>query len=163
MNEEKQESVIQPYTPGQEKLGRRLIRVIGALTVWAYRATGGRIGNRFRGGPVALLTTIGRRSAKPRTTPVVFCEDGDKVILAASLGGMSTHPSWYRNIEKTPQVHIQIGARRRPMRVRVADPQDESWEKLIAVYPEFRDYRERAAMAGREIPLLILEPREAGE
>ena len=50
---------IKPYSARQEKFGSWLIRNIGKWQVAVYRATGGRVWNRFLGAPVAILTSTG--------------------------------------------------------------------------------------------------------
>jgi hypothetical protein len=42
-----------------------------------------------------LLTTTGRRSGQPRTTPMMFHRDGDRVLVVASNIGAPRHPDWY--------------------------------------------------------------------
>ncbi len=42
-------------------------QVVTRLNIWLLKLSGGRLGNSFLGMPVMLLTTIGRKSGKPRT------------------------------------------------------------------------------------------------
>jgi hypothetical protein len=42
--------------------------------------------------PLLLLTTTGARSGPPRTTPLLYCTDGDHFVVFASKGGEPTHP-----------------------------------------------------------------------
>lgn len=134
-----------------------VIRVMSQLNVWAYRASGGRLGGRFAGGaPVCLLTTRGRRSGAPRVAPLIYLADGERVVLVASKGGMAKSPLWYGNLVAHPDCEVQIGASRRPMRARTADAAEKAalWPRLLAVYRAYDDYQARTE---RDIPIVILE------
>lgn len=152
---------VQRFTPGQEKFGTSVIRRIGSLQTLVYELSGGRVWNTFRGGQVAILTVIGRKSGEPRKTPLLYIEDGERVVMAASKGGMSSAPVWYHNVKANPEVQIQIGARKRKMIAREASPQEEAqlWPKLEAMYPEFAEYRARCEGV-RHIPVLIFDEKE---
>jgi deazaflavin-dependent oxidoreductase (nitroreductase family) len=148
-----------PFTPLEERVGSAAIRAISALNIWAYRASGGRLGGRFRGGaPVCLLTTTGRRSGRPRTAPLLYLEDGERVVVVGSKGGMSRHPTWYLNCAANPDVEVEIGRERRAMRARTASAGEraELWPRLVEMYPDYAAYQARTE---REIPVVILEPR----
>lgn len=152
---------VQIFTEQQERIGRFFIRYTAKVQVLIYKLSGGKLGNRFNGGPVALVTMIGKRSGKRRTLPLVFAKDGDRVILAASQGGMSSHPVWYHNLVANPEVEIQIGAKRMMMRVNEAKSSETNalWNKLDEIYPDFVEYRIRAKMNNRSIPLLVASLR----
>ncbi len=153
---------IKAMSSDQERFGKWIIRALCRLQTGVYRITGGRLWNTFLGGPVGLLGVTGRHSGKLRTVPVVFAEEGRRVLLAASLGGMSTHPSWYFNLRESHTANFQIGAHNRPMLVRLATADEEEglWFHLDRVYPAFAEYRERAALAERHIGLFVLEPEQ---
>jgi deazaflavin-dependent oxidoreductase (nitroreductase family) len=124
-----------------------------------YRATGGLIGHRFPGAPsVLLLDHVGAKSAKRRTSPLVYARDGDNVILIASKGGYPKNPAWFHNLVANPETTIQIGSRRMPVRARVATAEERKrlWPLAVAVYGGYEDYQRRTS---REIPLVVLEPR----
>ncbi len=99
------------------------------------------------------------KSGKPRTLPLLYLEDGDRVVLVASQGGMPRHPVWYLNLQANPDCEVQIGNTVRKMRARTASPEEkkELWPRLVAMYPSYDDYQKRTT---REIPVVILEPRE---
>jgi F420H(2)-dependent quinone reductase len=155
-----QEKPFTPYTPGQEKFGSWMIRNVGNLQVLVYEFSGGRLWNTFLGGQVAILTTVGRKSGKRRKLPLLFIEDGDRVVMAASKGGMSKPPLWYHNVVANPEVEIQVGASKRAMVARHANADEELalWPKLEAMYPGFIEYRARCEGV-RHIPVLIFEPK----
>jgi len=148
-----------PFTPRQERIANVAIKAVSAMNTWVYRISGGKVGGRFlRGAPVMLLTTTGRRSGRRRTVPVLYLRRGEDVVIAASKGGMSQHPLWYRNLEANPEVEIEIGTERRAMRARTAtaDEKAELWPSLVAIYRDFDDYQARTE---RDIPVVILSPR----
>jgi deazaflavin-dependent oxidoreductase (nitroreductase family) len=136
-----------------------ILRHATKLHVLIYRATRGRIGHRFRGGPpMLLLDHVGARTGVRRTTPLVYVRDGENVVIIASKGGHPRHPAWFHNLKANPDASIQIGATRHAVRARVADPPERArlWPKAVEIYPGYEGYQERTA---REIPLVILEPR----
>lgn len=136
-----------------------LLRRLMGLHTQAYRLTGGVVGHRFPGSPpMLLLDHVGARSGVERTIPLVYVEDGDDVVLVASKGGYPKNPAWYHNLRANPDTTVQIGRERRPVRARVAGPEERErlWPKAVATYSGYRDYQERTE---RQIPLVILEPR----
>ena len=148
-----------PFTATEVAIANPLIKAMSRLNTWAYRATNGRLGGRFRGGaPVMLVTTIGRKSGRRFTIPLLYLRDGARVVTVASKGGMDHHPLWYRNMVANPQVDVQIGAETTSMRARTASATEKSelWPRLVAMYADYDAYQARTA---RDIPVVILEPR----
>jgi len=84
------------------------ITLINAEHVKRYRETGGEVGHIWNGATALLLTTIGNKSGEPRTTPLIYAEDGDGYIIVASKAGSPSHPAWYLNISNNPEVEIQV-------------------------------------------------------
>ena len=126
----------------------------------AYRLTGGVIGHRFPGAPPSLLLDhVGAKSDTKRTTPLTYLRDGDDFVIVASKGGYPKNPGWFYNLRAHPDTTIQVGSRRRPVHARVASAEERSrlWPKVVDLYSGYAGYQERT---GREIPLVILEPRE---
>lgn len=148
-----------PYTAKEERYARPVIKAMSLLNTWIYRASGGRLGGKWMyGAPILLLTTTGRRSGEPRTAPLLYLEDGEKVILVGSQGGMSKDPLWVKNADANPDVEIEVGTRRRRMRARRGSSEEKAryWPDLCRMYPDYDDYQARTT---RDIPILILEPR----
>ena len=124
-----------------------------------YRATNGLIGHRFPGfAPMLLVDHVGAKSGTKRTSPLVYAEDGENVILVASKGGYPKNPAWFHNLMANPDTSVQIGSSRRQVHARVANPEERKrlWPVVVKVYAGYEDYQRRTE---REIPLVILEPR----
>src|SRR5271167_2658078 len=140
------------YEPSQNDRTRKQVEL--------YEATNGVKGGTLNGKPVILLTFKGAKSGKIRKTPLMRIEHDGTYAIVASNAGAPTHPSWYHNIKANPLVELQDGAVRRDMRVRELSGEEkkEWWKRADAAYPEFPDYRARA---GREIPVLVVEPLKA--
>jgi F420H(2)-dependent quinone reductase len=136
-----------------------LRRIMGGHTA-IYRATNGMIGHRLPGiPPILLLDHVGARSGKRRTIPLAYVRDGDDVILVASKGGYPRNPAWFHNLIANPDTSIQIGSSRLQVHARVAGPEERKrlWPEVVKAYGGYEDYQRRT---DREIPLVILEPRQ---
>jgi F420H(2)-dependent quinone reductase len=122
-----------------------------------YEKTSGVEGGTLKGKPVIVLTFKGAKSGKIRKTPLMRIEHNGTYAVVASNAGALTHPFWYYNIVANPVVELQDGGVKRDMRVRevFGEEKNEWWKRADAAYPEFPDYRARA---GREIPVLVIEP-----
>jgi len=79
----------------QFAFARRRAQILARVHIWVYRRTNGRLGARLLWFPAALLTTTGRKSGEPRTTPTLYLRDGDRMILPASFGGRA---AWRRAV-----------------------------------------------------------------
>jgi deazaflavin-dependent oxidoreductase (nitroreductase family) len=151
----------QPARTTEQQLRRvkPLLLAMSAVNRWVFRVSGGRLGSRFlRGAPVGLLTTIGRKSGRPRTTPLIYLEDAERVVLVASQGGFPKHPLWYGNLAAHPAVEFELPRRpRRRYRARTADAAEKAalWPRLCAIYPDYADYQART---DRDIPVVVLDP-----
>ena len=126
----------------------------------AYRASRGLLGHRFPPGlpQTLLLDHVGAKSGERRTSPLVYAEDGNQLVLVASKGGNPKNPAWYHNLKANPDTTVQVGSQRREVHARVARPEERGrlWDKAVAVWGGYEDYQKRT---DREIPLVVLEPR----
>ena len=131
--------------------------LFGEEHVRRYRETGGEVGQIWReGSTVLLLTTTGRRSGEPRTTPLIYAQDGARYVIVGSKGGAPEHPGWYRNLRKTPDVELQVGDEVFPARARTASGEERErlWRIANEVWPHYDEY---ARKTDREIPVVVLE------
>ena len=138
--------------------GRRSTKIHVAL----YRRTGGRIGGALPGLPqarIALLDHKGAKTGASRTSPLIYHQYGEALVVAASKAGQPTHPAWFHNLMANPDTTIQIGAQVCEVRARLAADEERGrlWAKLVAAYPGYDFYQRNAR--GRQIPVVVLDRR----
>jgi deazaflavin-dependent oxidoreductase (nitroreductase family) len=122
------------------------------------RASRGKSDNPFVNRRLLLLTTTGAKSGQPRTKPMLYIPDGDRLLVIASNAGAPTHPDWYRNLLAHPQVTVEVGNETFAATATVAEGEERQqlWEKIVALYPFFTEHQ---AKVSREIPVIVLERR----
>jgi deazaflavin-dependent oxidoreductase (nitroreductase family) len=132
--------------------------LFGDEHVEKYRETGGEIGHEWKPGVFTLLlTTTGRRTGRPRTSPLIYVEDADDYVVIASKGGADSHPDWYVNLDADPEVEIQVGDRVMAARARTASRDEAArlWKPMTEVWPAYDEYAEKT---DREIPVVVITP-----
>jgi deazaflavin-dependent oxidoreductase (nitroreductase family) len=123
------------------------------MVIEAFRANKGQVN-----GPnsLLLLTTTGAKSNQPRTTPVAYSTDGDRLVIMASKGGAPTNPDWYHNLLANTVVAVELGTEHFQARASVATGQER--ERLSAQHarlmPGFAEYQHKTT---RQIPVVVLE------
>lgn len=133
------------------------LALVGAEHVRRYRETDGEVGYLWNGVPTLLLTTTGRRSGEPRTSALIFAQDGDDYLVVASKGGAPEPPDWYRNLSADTAVEIQVRERRLKAVARTATDEERPrlWAILTGVWPNYDTY---VARTERRIPVVVLTP-----
>jgi deazaflavin-dependent oxidoreductase (nitroreductase family) len=144
-----------PKVPEPGTLSFTVTKAIVGVNTWIYRQTGGRMGNKVKGAPVLLLEHVGRKTGTPRTTPVLYLEDGGDLVIVASRGGSDAMPAWFLNLMASPTTTVQIRSDRRSVVARraTAEEKERLWPRLVAMFSDFDAYRTRTS---REIPVVIL-------
>ncbi|WKG02832.1 nitroreductase family deazaflavin-dependent oxidoreductase [Mycolicibacterium sp. HK-90] len=152
-----------PLSPKQvERLNAKstgtAIKWMSRAQTWIFKKTGGRFGDKFlRGAEVGILTTIGRKSGEERDSPLLFLQEGKRIVLVASQGGRATNPMWYLNLVANPRVKFQT--KRETLELIARDATDAErdgyWPKLDAMYADFANYR---SYTDRKIPIVICDP-----
>ena len=125
-----------------------------------YEATGGADGGELGGLPVVILTTTGARKREDQEEPGHAGGAGRRSHAAiASYAGNPENPRWYYNLLAHPYATVQDGPEIRRVRAREAFDEEKQgwWEVADALNPNYARYR---ATAGRDIPILALEPAE---
>jgi proline iminopeptidase len=131
--------------------------LFGDEHVRRYRETGGNVGHVWRkGSTILLLTTTGRTSGEKRTVPLIYVEDGPRYAIIASKGGAPEDPGWYKNLEKTPDVELQVKDEVFRARSRKAEGDERArlWRKACESWPDYDTYAKNTT---REIPVVVLE------
>jgi deazaflavin-dependent oxidoreductase (nitroreductase family) len=131
------------------------VTLLGEDHVRAYQESGGEVGYLWNGVPTLLLTTTGRHSGQPRTTPLIFAPDADDYLVVASMGGAPDHPQWYRNLLANPKAQIQVKADVFPVTARTASPEEKPrlWSIVRDAWPNYDVYQSRTE---RVIPVVVL-------
>ena len=121
-----------------------------------FRANDGRVGGPFEGAPMVLITTVGRKSGEPRVSPLVYTQDGEALVIAASKAGADEHPAWFLNIEADPKVRVEVGTEAYDSVARVAEGEER--DRLYAAHAEaMPNFAEYAKKTSRVIPIVVLE------
>jgi deazaflavin-dependent oxidoreductase (nitroreductase family) len=125
-------------------------------TIDQFRVRGGKGVGHF-GDKLLLLTARGAKSGRIRTTPLVYHRDGDRYVIAASMGGAPKNPAWYHNLVKHREAEIEVGTERFKVRA-TPIPNGPERDRLYEAHGEnfaaFRDYPKRTK---RVIPIVVLE------
>ncbi len=123
-----------------------------------YRLTRGRVGGSYQGAPIALVDSVGRRSGKRRTHPLICERDGENFVVVASKGGIEQHPAWYLNLMARPETEVNWRGRKHGVRAREAEgaERERLWSRMVDLYPTYAAYQRRT---DRRIPVVVLEPR----
>jgi deazaflavin-dependent oxidoreductase (nitroreductase family) len=137
-------------------LDRALVRYFGVSVItWQYAKAGG---VRYRS--TLLLTTIGKRSGKPRSRALPYYNDGDRFVVVGSNGGGPKDPDWVWNVRANDSAWVHVKRRKIPVSAHVSEGAE--YERLFAVISAKGDslarYQERAATFGRTVPLVVLDP-----
>jgi deazaflavin-dependent oxidoreductase (nitroreductase family) len=132
--------------------------LFGAEHVRVYRETGGERGYHWRGTSILLLSTRGRSSGEPRTTPLIHRADGERWVVVASKGGAPANPAWFENLQADSDITIQVMAEEIPVRASIAEGEerDRLWALMNEVWPAYDDYQARTS---RQIPVVVLSRR----
>jgi deazaflavin-dependent oxidoreductase (nitroreductase family) len=107
---------------------------------------------------LVLLTTVGAKTARQHTTPMMFHRDGDRILVVAANAGASRDPDWYRNLLREPVVTVEVGAETYEAVASVLTGADREgqWATLTSTYPFLAEYE---VSAGRTIPVVALARR----
>ena len=122
-------------------------RRIGApMDRFLYRVTGGRVASTAGVVPTMLLTTTGRRSGRPRTTPVMYVPEGDCFVVSCENFGQQRPAAWPLNLAADPRAVVQVGTTKVRCRARLLaeDEADRYWPRLVEAWPAHEDYRARS-------------------
>ncbi|BAJ32922.1 MULTISPECIES: nitroreductase/quinone reductase family protein [Kitasatospora] len=127
-----------------------------------FRANGGKV----EGFPdLLLLTAAGRRTGRPRTTPLAYREDAGRYLVFGSNGGAAAHPLWYHNVLAAGGGTVELSDGEdgivalavRPVEL-APDERARQYVEQARRVPSFAEYADRADLADRVIPVIALHP-----
>ena len=126
-----------------------------------FRGNEGKLGGHFEGRPMLLLHHTGAKTGTERVNPLTYRPVDGGYAVFASKSGAPDNPDWYYNLVANPDVKIEVGADTIAVRARVAatEERDPIWSKQEEGWSVFAEYRESASP--RQIPVIVLEPRQA--
>ena len=144
-------------TGRQGSTGFRItMKILGTIRRWLYRGSGGKWGQTFFGSPIYTAEhNPGRRTERPRTWPLTYLPEGERLIVIASNGGHPTHPTWYLNLRANPHVSVQLGDRTRAMIAQRTEGDERArlWSRVVEEYPAYAEYQRKT---DRQIPVVAL-------
>lgn len=122
-----------------------------------FRANDGKVGGRFEGADLLLLTTTGAKSGQQRLSPLAYFRIDGKLVIIGSFAGADANPAWVHNLRANPSAHIEVGNESSDVVARELprDERDELFPKITAVASGFAEYQ---AKTSRVIPVFELQP-----
>ncbi|WKZ82923.1 MAG: nitroreductase/quinone reductase family protein [Acidimicrobiia bacterium] len=147
------------YTGLIRRLGHRRwfaslgARLLPSLDRGVRRLTGG---NRLLTPPAIPNLVLHLAGRKP--VPLLYARDGEAFVVAATNWGAAAHPVWSQRLIDRPDATVEMAGRLTPVTARLLDDAEVArvWPALLAVWPAFETYRERA---GRPIRVFAMAPR----
>lgn len=138
------------------RLMPRVARPVTAAHGALFLRTQGRLLASWFGAPILVLETVGRRSGKPRATPLVYLPHGDAYAVVPANAGADRVPAWWLNLQRAGEGFVVLGRERRCITPAIAtgDEHESLWRRLSAVAP-VEHYRRRTR---RALPVVILAP-----
>jgi deazaflavin-dependent oxidoreductase (nitroreductase family) len=138
----------------------RLQRAWSRLHARLYKRSGGRFLPRWFGGaPVMILETVGRRSGRKRSTPILYLRDDDALVVLAANAGAERTPAWWLNLKEAHEGEVLVGRRRMRIRPRIIEgaERDRLWHSFVEMFPQAAQY---TRFTERRFPLIALEPAQ---
>jgi deazaflavin-dependent oxidoreductase (nitroreductase family) len=140
---------------------RRIATLVTRLHARLLRLSRGRLRRSLflaGGQPVLVLTTHGRKTGQPRSTPVAYFRDGERFVISAANAGLDRPPAWWLNLQADPRAEIEVAGRRTSVRARRAEG-DEAQRLFERFVRQNAGAETTRGLTSREIPVIVLEPR----
>jgi deazaflavin-dependent oxidoreductase (nitroreductase family) len=119
-----------------------------------YRASG----HRWMVATIAFPTLM-LHDGGHKPVPLLYARDGKDYLVAATNWGRPQHPAWSRRLLAGQPATVELHGRVTRVLARHLSPTEAAaaWPRLVAVWPAFDAYRQRAE---REIRVFRLSPAE---
>lgn len=139
---------------------RSFIVLASRAHLWLFRVSRRRLGRRLglREASIAMLTTVGRRTGRPRTVPLLALRDGQDYVVVGSHGGLDEPPAWVLNLRAFDHAELDADGGRVAVRAIPVDGPDHDrlWGRFVTAYAGYADYRARTH---REFSIFLLRPQ----
>jgi deazaflavin-dependent oxidoreductase (nitroreductase family) len=145
---------------GHRRAFAALARRLAPLDALIFKRSSGRLtilGPQGAGmPPTLLLTTTGRRTGKPRTTPVMYLTTESGLAITSESFGQARPAGWPQNLDADPRATAQIDdrARRYIARPATAEEVERLWPRFLAIWPAHQSYLDRSGVRR----MFVLEP-----
>jgi deazaflavin-dependent oxidoreductase (nitroreductase family) len=134
-------------------------KVVPPVDKVLHRLTGGRVLLSRALLPGLVLTTTGRRSGRPRPSPLMCVpEPGGTFLVVGSNFGRDAHPAWTGNLLAEPEASVSYGRRDIPVTAELLEDEarDQAWTRALEVWPTFTSYQARV---DRQLRVFRLHPK----
>jgi deazaflavin-dependent oxidoreductase (nitroreductase family) len=103
-----------------------------------------------------VLRTVGRRTGRTRSTPVLYRRHGDALLVLAANAGADRTPAWWLNLRDVGTATAIVGRRQTAVhhRVLTGAERDRAWRAYVEMYPQAQFYGQ---FTRRVLPLIALE------
>lgn len=127
-----------------------------------FRANAGKVGGRFEGNQLLLLTTKGARSGEPRVAPLVAFRIDGKLLIVAGYGGADVNPAWVHNLRAHPRAHVEVATDAFDVVAHELDSSEREAiiPKINATVPAFA-FANYQSKTKRRIPIFELQADES--
>jgi deazaflavin-dependent oxidoreductase (nitroreductase family) len=134
------------------------LRALNGNITDEFRANAGKVGGRYEGNELLLLTTTGAKSGELRVAPLVVFRIDDKLLIVAGYGGADVNPAWVHNLRANPRAHAEIATGSFDVVARELDPSEREAviPRINATNPAFA-YANYQSKTTRTIPIFELE------
>ena len=134
------------------------LKVLNGNITDEFRANAGKVGGRFEGNELLLLTTTGARSGEPRVAPLVVFRIDGQLLIVAGYGGADVNPAWVHNLRANPRAHVEVATGSFDVVARELDPSEREVviPKINATTPAFA-YANYQSKTTRTIPTFELD------
>jgi deazaflavin-dependent oxidoreductase (nitroreductase family) len=145
-----------------QKPDTKTLKALNGNITDEFRANAGKVGGRFEGNELLLLTTTGAKSGKPRVAPLVAFRIDGKLLIVAGYGGADVNPAWVHNLRDNPRAHVEVGAGSFDVVARELDPSERAAviPKINVLTPAFA-YANYQSKTTRTIPIFELEAEKS--
>lgn len=122
-----------------------------------FRANDGRVAE-FGDAPLVILHSTGAKSGAPRTNPLMYLPEEERIVLFASRAGEPTNPDWYYNLKANPEITLEFGSKTTPGVASevTGDERDRLYAEQVRRFPQFGEYETKTT---RTIPVMVVTPR----